>query len=74
MPALGVTFDYENVRGVVNRGKNDEGKRLTVSRLYFGIPVGSSRFWVDEAAWRDCIKDIEEEALEGKKCFLSLDL
>ncbi len=74
MPALGVTFDYENVRGVVNRGKNDEGKRLTVSRLYFGIPVGSSGFWVDEAAWRDCIKDIKEEDLEGKKCFLSLDL
>lgn len=74
MPALGVTFDYENVRGVVNRARNDEGKRLTVSRLYFGIPVGSSGFWVDEAAWRACIGPVTEEDTESKKCFLSLDL
>lgn len=74
MPALGVTFDYENVRGVVNKAKNDEGKRLTASRLYFGIPVGSSGFWVDEAAWRKCIKPVDLDAVAGQKCFLSLDL
>lgn len=74
MPALGVTFDYENVRGIVNRAKNDEGKRLTVSRLYFGIPVGSSGFWVDEAEWRKCIGKVGEEQTKGRTCFLSLDL
>lgn len=74
LPALGVTFGLDNVRGEVNRARNDEGKRLTVSRLYFGIPVGSSGFWVDEAAWRSCIGKVGKEQTEGKKCFLSLDL
>lgn len=74
LPALGITFSAENVRGIVNRAKNDAGKRLTVSRLYFGIPVGSSGFWVDEDAWRKCIKPIDEDELDGQKCFLSLDL
>jgi len=74
LPALGVTFGYENLRGEVHRAKNDEGKRLSVSRLYFGIPVGSSGFWVDEASWRACIGEVTDEMTEGKKCFLSLDL
>ncbi|WP_422049908.1 terminase large subunit [Shimia sp.] len=74
MPALGITFGYDNVRGQVNTARNDEAKRLTVSRLYFGIPVGSSGFWVDEAEWRKCIGEVSEQDIEGKKCFLSLDL
>lgn len=74
LPALGKTFGYENLRGEVNRAKNDEGKRLSVSRLYFGIPVGSSGFWVDEAAWRACVGKVTPEQTEGKKCYLALDL
>ncbi len=74
MPALGVTFGLENVRGAVARAANDEGRRLSVSRLYFGIPLGSSGFWVDEAAWRACLGEVDEKEQEGKKCFLSLDL
>lgn len=74
LPALGVTFSHDNVRGEVNRAKNDAGKRLAVSRLYFGIPVGSSGFWVDEGAWRSCLGDVSDEDVEGLPCFLSLDL
>lgn len=74
LPALGVTFGLDNVRGEVNRARNDDGKRLSVSRLYFGIPVGSSGFWVDEAAWRACIGEVDGADLEGRKCFLGLDL
>lgn len=74
LPALGVTFDYANVRGQVVKARNDASTRLSVSRLYFGIPVGSSGFWVDESSWRACIGKVNDDALIGQKCFLSLDL
>ena len=72
LPALGQTFPIENVRSQVKQAKVDAAVRLTVSRLFFGIPVGSAGFWVDEAAWRDCIRPLGD--LAGRKCFLSLDL
>lgn len=72
LPALGVTYPIENVRSQVRQAKFDASVRLTVSRLFFGIPVGSSGFWIDEAAWRDCMTPIGET--KGKPCFLSLDL
>lgn len=72
LPALGQTFPVENVRSQVKQAQVDAAVRLTVARLFFGIPVGSAGFWVDEAAWRACVQPIGET--DGKKCFLSLDL
>ena len=72
LPALGVTFDAQNVRDQVKQAATDASARLTVSRLYFGIPIGTSDFWVDQASWRACMGEIPA-APEGK-CYLSLDL
>ena len=72
LPALGVTFDAQNVRDQVRQAETDASARLTVSRLYFGIPIGTSDFWVDQASWRACMGEIPA-APEGK-CYLSLDL
>lgn len=74
LPALGVTFDAENIRGKIQRAKNDAAVRLSLLRLYFGIPVGSSGFWVDEDDWRNCLGNIDEEVIKDQPCFLSLDL
>lgn len=72
LPALGTTFPPANVRSQVKQAKVDAAVRLTVSRLFFGIPVGSAGFWVDESAWKECVKPLADT--EGRKCFLSLDL
>ena len=72
LPALGVTFDAQNVRDQVKQAETDASARLTVSRLYFGIPIGTSDFWVDQASWRACMGEIP--AAPDGKCYLSLDL
>ena len=72
LPALGVTFDAQNVRDQVKQAETDASARLTVSRLYFGIPIGTSDFWVDQASWRACFGEVPE--VPKGKCFLGLDL
>ncbi|MDY7025191.1 MAG: terminase TerL endonuclease subunit [Pseudomonadota bacterium] len=74
LPALGVTFDAENLRGKVKRAANDAATRLSLLRLYFGIPVGSSSHWVDEDAWLACIGEIDEDHVKDQPCYLALDL
>lgn len=72
LPALGETFPIENIRSQVKQAEVDAAARLRLARLFFGIPVGSAAFWVDEASWRDCLRPIGDT--QGRKCFLSLDL
>lgn len=75
LPALGVTYPIENVRRRVQTAKNQSSERLTTERLYFGKPVGSSGFWLDdEAAWRAVQAPVFEDELKGIPCFLALDL
>src|SRR5690606_4431308 len=64
LPALGVTYPIENVRRRVQTAKNQSSERLTTERLYFGKPVGSSGFWLDdEAAWRAVQAPVFEDEL-----------
>jgi phage terminase large subunit-like protein len=51
LPALGVTFPVENVRGEVATAKHLLSTALSLKRLYFGIPVGTTEFWVSEESW-----------------------
>ena len=74
LPALGITFPVENIRKMVVDAEHDMSRRLGVSRLYFGIPVGSSGFWMDEAAWDSCRETVDDNALKGRKLHLALDL
>lgn len=74
LPALGVTFPIENIRGEVNTAKVLLSTALSVKRLYFGIPVGSVEFWIAEEAWAAVQAPVDPEKLKGKKCWLSLDL
>lgn len=74
LPALGVTFPVENIRGEVNTARVLLSTALSVKRLYFGIPVGSVEFWIEEEAWAAVQGPVDPEKLKGKRCWLSLDL
>lgn len=74
LPALGITFPIENIRGEVNTAKVLLSTSFSVKRLYFGIPIGSAEFWIDESAWEAVQGHVDIEAMKGLKCWLSLDL
>lgn len=74
LPALGITFPIENIRGEVNTAKVLLSTALSVKRLYFGIPVGSADFWIAEEAWANVQGDFDPDDMKGKPCWLSLDL
>lgn len=74
LPALGVTFPIENIRGEVNTAKVLLSTAFSVKRLYFGVPIGSTDFWIAEDAWSAVQNAVDEAKLKGCKCWLSLDL
>lgn len=74
LPALGVTFPIENIRGEVRTARDMLSTALSVKRLYFGIPIGTTEFWIDEQAWNGVQGEVDEEELKGCRCWLSLDL
>ncbi len=74
LPALGVTFPIENIRGEVNTAKVLLSTAFSVKRLYFGVPIGSTDFWIAEDAWSAVQGAVDEAKLKGCKCWLSLDL
>lgn len=74
LPALNVTFPIENVRTRVNTAKLLLSEALATKRLYFGIPVGSSGFWIAQEAWDAVQGSFDLEDVRGAKCWASLDL
>jgi phage terminase large subunit-like protein len=74
LPALGITFPIENIRGEVNTARHLTSTAMSVKRLYFGIPLGSVDFWIAEEAWAAVQGELNLPALKKCKCWLSLDL
>ncbi len=74
LPALGITFPIENVRSRVNTAKLLLSEALATRRLYFGIPVGSSGFWIAEDAWNAAQGSFDVENMAGNRCWAALDL
>lgn len=78
LPALGITFPIDNIRREVNTAKILLSTKMSVQRLYFGIPVGSVDFWIAEEAWAAVQSGPDRPfnlpALKKCKCWLSLDL
>lgn len=74
LPALGITFPIENIRGEVATARVLLSTSLSVKRLYFGIPVGSTEYWIKEEAWNSVQGHVDPDALKGLPCWLSLDL
>ena len=74
LPALDITFPRENLIGEVKTAQTLISTAMSVKRLYFGIPTGAVSFWIDEHAWRAVQGDVDESAMRGLKCWLSLDL
>ncbi|SHF04949.1 Phage terminase-like protein, large subunit, contains N-terminal HTH domain [Kaistia soli DSM 19436] len=74
LPALGVTFPIENVRGMVTTARALLSTALSTKRLYFGIPVGTAGFWTTEEAWVSCQGEFDIADMVGLPCWLGLDL
>jgi phage terminase large subunit-like protein len=74
LPCLGITFPIENVEIQIESAKNSAGARMSALRLYFGVPVGSSEYWVDVDKWSACLKPVNEDDLTDLPCFLAMDL
>ncbi|MDQ1081435.1 phage terminase large subunit-like protein [Pseudoroseomonas cervicalis] len=73
LPALGITYPVENVRSEVNKARGLASKALTVKRLFFGIPVGSSAYWIDEDLWDSALGEVLEADLRDCPCWLGID-
>ena len=74
LPALNTTFPIENIRGEVNTARVLLSTAMSVKRLYFGIPLGTTDFWIAEEAWAAVQGTVDPEKLTGRRCWLSLDL
>lgn len=76
LPALGITFPVENIRTEVKQSKLLLSTKMSVQRLYFGIPTGAVDFWIAEEAWVSCQSTgpFDLAKLKGLPCWLSLDL
>lgn len=74
LPALGITFPIENVRGEVASARVFLSTAMSTKRLYFGIPTGAVDFWIAEEAWVAVQGSVDEKELRGRPCWLSLDL
>lgn len=74
LPALGITYPVENVRKEVETSRHMLSTALTTKRLYFGIPVGTSGFWISEDAWQSTQGEVKPDELKGRRLHLSLDL
>ncbi|MEQ1956002.1 terminase TerL endonuclease subunit [Mesorhizobium yinganensis] len=74
LPALGTTFPIENIRGEVNTARVLLSTAFSVKRLYFGIPIGSTDFWIKEEVWAKVQRKVDETKYRTRKCWLALDL
>lgn len=74
LPALGITFPVENIRGEVNTARLLTSTAMSVKRLYFGIPTGAVDFWIAEEAWAAVQGGVNPDDFRGCPCWLSLDL
>jgi phage terminase large subunit-like protein len=74
LPALGLTFPVENIRDRVQTARILLSTSNSVKRLYFGIPLGASEFWIEENAWSAVQGVVDPAGLKGCKCWLALDL
>lgn len=74
MPLIGITFPYDNVRMEVNSSRHSVGRLLNTKRLYFGIPVGASEYWIDVDAWERVQGEVDAVARKGNHCWLGMDL
>jgi phage terminase large subunit-like protein len=74
LPALGITFPIANIREQVQTARTRISTASSCKRLYFGIPTGAADFWIDEERWAAVLGEVDELALKGCRCWLSLDL
>jgi phage terminase large subunit-like protein len=66
LPALGITFPAENIQGEVATAKHLLSTANSVKRLFFGVPVGATGFWISEEAWEGVQGEVNPAAMRGR--------
>jgi phage terminase large subunit-like protein len=74
LPLLGITYPVENVRNAVRSSRLRIASALATKRLYFGIPVGGSKYWIDLEAWEAVQGRVDPDEHRNDPCYLALDL
>lgn len=75
MPALGVTFPWDNIRREVEKARVSPSKAASLKRLFFGIPGGGADFWLDDPELLNrALAPVDPAAMVNYPCWLSLDL
>ena len=72
IPSLGVTVQLDTLRQIFRKAREKPSELANAKRLHLGIMAQAQNPWVDLALWDQ--QSRQRADLEGKDCFLGLDL
>ena len=73
-PNLDVSVVRENLKAEVEKAKRDPAYMNTFMRLHLNVWTQQDVRWMPMAEWDACSGMVDELALEGRSCFMGLDL
>lgn len=72
-PLMGVTYEYDTLRGVVAQARSMPGKRNAILRLHFCEWTDSHSVWIPRELWESCeVAGLQPDL--SKQCYAALDL
>ena len=74
-PSYGVTISPEEIAAAAEKAATSPAAEMTFRRRRLNQWVASAARWIDYSRWVDCADDdFDETALEGRACYVGLDL
>ncbi|MDE2901767.1 MAG: terminase large subunit [Chloroflexota bacterium] len=73
-PNLGVSVFFDNMRELADEAKENMRKLHAFLRYRLNAWVSSTERWFRAEVWDRCMGSVDEEALEGERCWGGLDL
>jgi phage terminase large subunit-like protein len=74
-PNFGVSVDEEYFKREANKAKIDSAELEVFKRLHLNIWTNSQRAYFEKEDWEACdLGEVTEENMEGKKCYVGVDL
>lgn len=73
-PNLGVSVKWEYLEELAERAKRSPSFLNTFLRYHLNIWTQQLERWIPPDAWAQCDGAVDEEALQGRRCWVGLDL
>lgn len=73
-PSLGYTIPVQDFQEAVEEAKSEPRKESNFLALRLNRWVGSADQWISCDDWQQCKTEINEDDLQGRDCFIGLDL